>query len=311
MKKILISGANPAWQKVLTFKQLNIGKVNRADNAVFFASGKGINFARAAAIYNKAETEVVQFIAGSNGARILAELDAENIAHKDIVLSDGETRICSTCINLQTQEITELIEPSPDLSAENIENFKNAVSESIKNSDALAICGTMPSNAPADIYLTLTLEALAAGKIVLADMIFNLTPVLENSNGKVILKINADELFEYTKIPSVIDSLQMLDSKYNLACAAITDGPKKAYLLFKHKLYEYSLPPLLSVVNAIGCGDTAGAVMLSEFMDSGDAVNSFRMALGCASSNCLSLKCAEYDLNFASQYAEKISIKEI
>ena len=311
MKKILISGANPAWQKALTFPKITAGKVNRANDVLEFASGKGINFARAAAIYGKADAEVVQFLAGANGRRIAAELDREKIYHADIFLADGETRVCSTCIDLTSQESTELIEPSPLLDGRDIENFKQTVSGKIPSCDAFAICGTMPSGAPQDIYYELTMEALNAGKYVLADTIFNLTPVLEASKNNVLLKINADELAEYTRMQSTVEALQMLDGKYFLACAAITDGPDKAYLLFNYRIYEYELPELEKIVNPIGCGDTASAVLISEFMASNDAVTAFASALGCASANCLSMLCASYDLNFALDYAKKLIIKEI
>lgn len=311
MKKILVCGANPAWQKVLVFPELKAGKVNRANQALSFASGKGINFARAVKIYSIADAEVVQFTAGSNGIFLKDCLDRENIIHHDIELADGETRICSTCIDSKNKQMTELIEPSPELSAADIERFKNTVFAELCNFDAFAICGTMPANAPNDIYLELTLKALSENKYVLADMLFNLNEVLTASNGKVLLKINADELSEFTKNDSVPDSLHLIDEKYNVACAAITDGPNKAYLLFEHKIYEYELPQLENIVNAIGCGDTASAVLLSEFMKNEDAIESFRMALAGASANCMSIKCAEYDIDFARKYAEKITVREL
>ena len=311
MKKILVSGANPAWQKVLQFPKLTIGKVNRAGIALFFASGKGINFARAVKNHAEADAEVVQFLAGASGKRIADELDGEGIPHTDVFLGYGETRTCCTCINAETQEITELIEPSPELTESDIDTFFNAVSAKIPSCDAFAICGTMPANAPDDIYLDLTMKALEKNKLVLADTIFNLTPILEASNGKVLLKINADELAEYTKINNVPQALAMLDQKYQLACGAITDGPGRAYLLFEHNIYEYELPPLEKIVNAIGCGDTASAVLISEYMISTDAVESFRIALGSASANCLSFKCAEFDTDFAAEYASKIKIRKL
>lgn len=311
MKKILVSGANPAWQKVLQFADLKAGKVNRAQNALFFASGKGINFARAVRNHARAEVEVVQFLAGASGRRIADELDGEGILHDEVWLDNGDTRTCCTCINLAAQEMTELIEPSPVLADKDIKDFYQRISSKIPFCDAFAICGTMPSNAPEDIYLDLTLAALKNDKFVLADTIFNLTPILEASENKVLLKINVDELAEYTKITDAPEALAVLDKKYDLACGAITDGPNKAYLLFENDIYEYELPDLAEIVNAIGCGDTASAVLLSEFLYSRNAVESFRIALGSASANCLSLKCAEFDTAFAAEYASNIKIRKL
>lgn len=311
MKKILISGANPAWQKVLVFANLRKGKVNRADKMISFSSGKGGNFARAANIYGRCNHELIQFLAGENGRRVAEMFDAEKIIHNDILLADGETRVCSTCIDLAEQDMTELIEPAPQLTQSDIERFKNAVNTALKSADAFAVCGTMPSNAPNDIYSELTATALKNGKIVLADMLFDLDSVLKNSNKKVILKINADELKSFTGLDNTVNSLEILNKKYDLICAGITDGPDTAYLLADNKIFRYKLPKLENIINAIGCGDTASAVMLSEYLSSGDKINSFRMALGCASANCLSLKCAEFDKKFAEDFAEKINIEEL
>ena len=52
MKKVTVLGANPAFQKTLTFDGFRQGKVNRAKDVTFTASGKGINFCRAARCWN-------------------------------------------------------------------------------------------------------------------------------------------------------------------------------------------------------------------------------------------------------------------
>ena len=79
MKNVLVVGANCAWQKVLLFANFQSAKINRAEKIYQFASGKGINFARAMKNYDKCEPHLIQFSGGDAGDKILKNLVLENI----------------------------------------------------------------------------------------------------------------------------------------------------------------------------------------------------------------------------------------
>ena len=66
--KILVFGANPAWQKTLYFGTFRRGEVNRAEKLELYAGGKGVNFCRAAKCRDIALTRLYQFSGGANGA---------------------------------------------------------------------------------------------------------------------------------------------------------------------------------------------------------------------------------------------------
>ena len=90
----------------------------------------------------------------------------------------------------------------------------------------------------------------------------------------------------------------MFNNYKNISKIAITDGPNSAFASDGKVFATYTIPSV-EVVNPIGCGDTASAVFLSELLSNNDIVNSFLMALSAASSNCLSWKPANYDVNEA------------
>ena len=101
MKKIVVMGANAARQKTLFFKSFRPGEVNRAVRMTEVASGKGINFCRAAKFWGRATAEVVQFAGGDNGKFLIDALIKEGItAHS--VQCKAPLRICSTCIDKST-----------------------------------------------------------------------------------------------------------------------------------------------------------------------------------------------------------------
>ena len=67
--EIAVFGANPSWQKTLSFEHLLPGEVNRARSADAYASGKGVNFCRAATCHGLCRTRLFQFAGGGNGRR--------------------------------------------------------------------------------------------------------------------------------------------------------------------------------------------------------------------------------------------------
>ena len=115
MKKLLILGPNPAWQKVLRFSSVALGEVCRARELLEFASGKGANFCRAAKTAGKTLPVLVQTSGGENGARQTAYLEKEKITAYSV--ETAPTRCCISCCEADGR-CTELIEPGTALSEE-------------------------------------------------------------------------------------------------------------------------------------------------------------------------------------------------
>ena len=114
MKKILVLGANPAWQKTLFFKNFVPGEVNRAIKEENYPSGKGINLCRALRCSGVENFMLFQFAGGDNGQKLCSGLDVAGFPHTS-VHTTGETRNCITCLD-QHGFMTELIGVSQALS---------------------------------------------------------------------------------------------------------------------------------------------------------------------------------------------------
>ena len=308
-KKITAIGANPAWQKVLQFSQMHYNAVNRADRMWAFASGKGINFVRAANCWGVARAEVVQFAGGDNGKLLLDDLAKENLACKTFP-AVHPTRCCTTLLSLADNAMTEIIEPSlpPDAEAENaaLEYIKSASMQS----DGAALCGQLPSGMSSDFYAKCVKMFVQQQKPVLIDAYKNIVEVLPECCGG-ILKINADELRALTMIDDVPEAMKMLLQKYDLACVAITDGPQRAFFCSRDGLYSYNVPFVKEVVNPVGSGDTVSAVFFSEYLAGTAPERAFACGIAAASANCMSMKCGEFDRSDAEKLLKEISINEL
>ena len=111
MKKVVVLGPNPAWQKTLFFPTFTKGAVNRARMMEELASGKGINFCRALSCQKQSRFTLLQFSGGENGRKLDKALHESGMDFISIPVQ-GPTRCCTTCLDESAQVMTELIEPS-------------------------------------------------------------------------------------------------------------------------------------------------------------------------------------------------------
>ena len=307
--KILAVGANPAWQKVLQFANFRYDAVNRADAMWSFASGKGINFARAAGIWNRADVELLQFAGGDNGKLLLADLQKEDLTVKT-VQSVCPTRCCITCLSTVDSTMTELIEPSQPPREEELNEAYEHILAVIPQVDAVALCGQLPTGMTIDFYVRCAEIAAEHGKLLLIDSWKNIAPVLEIASN-TILKVNVEELFALTGMNEILPALRMLFAKSNLEYAAITNGSRSAYMADRQDCWSYEVPRLKNVVNPVGSGDTASAVLLSNMVAGVTPERAFAEALAAASANCLSMKCGQFEFEQAMTLLKDIKIKKL
>ena len=296
MKKILVSGLNPAWQKTLFFSTVNQGGVNRAAKAERTASGKGINFARAAKTWGKAETVVLQFAGGITGKLLTGVLDREEIRHFT-AFSDAGTRVCTTVISANPHSVTELIEPSAPIPEETVHTLFEMGVKALPESDALAVCGTYPPGVPQEFYASLIREARKSGKFILLDSFMNVEQSLQA--GVSLLKVNLEEILKLTAETDIFRAVGRCRERYPLDLIAVTAGPDSAWFFNGKELYRLSPPQITHVENTIGAGDTCSSVMLSEIVNGTDPMEAFLLGLSAASASCMTPVCAFYDKNTA------------
>lgn len=284
---ILALGPNPAWQKTLFFSDFRFNEVNRSRRCEVSASGKGINFVRAVRCHGAADAEVLQFAGGNNGERLEAFLRREGLPFAS-VRSAAETRCCITCLGAADNSTTEIIEPSGPISREEstalLELFRRKITAGAAGA---ACCGTTPDGTDPAFYSEAVKIAAISRIPLLIDAYRGIDEILK-SDAEIVLKINREELAKLTGTEGIAAGLGKLFAvSPALRFAAITDGPGTACASDGKRFVSYELPALEAIVNPIGCGDTASAVLLSEIVAGRDPFRAFRLALGAASANAL------------------------
>jgi fructose-1-phosphate kinase PfkB-like protein len=314
-KKVMIIGFNPALQKVLTFSSFHQGEVNRAESITYIHGGKGANYAKALALFGF-DSMLFQFIGGGNGERYCKILNDECIDYKNCI-TEAETRVCCTCIFETAQSVTEIIEPSGVISHDEVIIMRQMILTSMKNYDAVCICGTFPPGIDSSLYALIVKEAVKLRIPVLIDSYIGIDSVLKE--GPDFLKIN---LKEFRDIVSESDLQSGVDKFFRdykkVKVLALTDGPNNSYLFTNSKFGKkdlgskklaYKLPYLDKVINPIGAGDTVGAGFISSVLN-GETYNcAFKKGLAAASASCLEKNNASFNTENLEILLKKITEK--
>ena len=303
--KILIAGPNPAWQKTLMFNNFIQGEVNRAHSMREFASGKGINSARAIATWHQAQSTVLQFAGGENGARLTARLQADDIDNV-VIRTAANTRCCTTCLS-ENGEMTEIIEPAGTPSEEEINCYIAKFAELVPQYDGIIICGTAPGNSSRQLYHKMA-EVDIMNKPLLVDAPEFARPLLESGKAYA-LKINMSEAQRLTGKGDAGEALAAIP-ELGVPVAGITDGPNPAWLFANGRRWRYTLPELDKVVSPLGSGDTASGIFFSELLRNTPPEEAFKFALAAAQANCLSFFCGHFSIADAAVIYSKITMEE-
>src|SRR4051812_45640454 len=164
---ILCLGATPALQRVMLFKSLKRGVVNRAAQTLDGIAGKSINVAKALkALGEKPLAAAV--VGGDRGQELKREVEARGIK-TDFVTVPEQTRQCITVIDHAAREQTELVEESRAISAAAYSRLLAVAQRHIKRCTAMVMSGTLTPGAPEDFYLKCARLGRKAGALVVVD----------------------------------------------------------------------------------------------------------------------------------------------
>ena len=99
--------------------------------------------------------------------------------------------------------------------------------------------------------------------------------------------------------------------RFPLRCAAITDGPGRAFIAGQDAVHRIFIPPLPGVCNPIGAGDVCSGVMLSELLAGSDPPEAFAAGLAAACASCLTQYAADFDREKALRIRDGMQIESV
>ncbi|NMM65343.1 1-phosphofructokinase family hexose kinase [Clostridium sp. P21] len=302
---ITVINLNASVDKRYEIEDIAKGKVMRAKAVQNTAGGKGIHVANVATILGE-DVVCTGFIGGKTGEFIEDNLKKMGIKG-DFVKILGETRACLAFITDDLAQ-TEILEPGPEVSAEELDNFFKKYDDLLEKSSIVTASGSAPRNVPKDIYATLISKASKSGKKFLLDTSGEL--LLKGIEAKpFFIKPNKDELEMITgnSILNEEDIIAQIDKLHNMEipCVTISLGKDGSLVGYKGNKYKVQVPKI-TAANPVGSGDSLVGGFAAALEREYSIEDALAMAAACGTANAL-----EKETGFIrKEIAEKI-MKEV
>ena len=144
---------NPALDRTVTVDSLVPGHVNRIRTARTDVGGKGVNVAVVCRRLGL-DAQVIGCAGVDGYSKLRAKAKAEDIGC-DFHTVEGAIRINTKVVPLDGSGVTELNEPGPTLTAEDLDVFFDMAAEAAAGSEYVVITGSLPPGCPVHTYRNL------------------------------------------------------------------------------------------------------------------------------------------------------------
>jgi tagatose 6-phosphate kinase len=138
---VIVASPNAALDSYYILPQLSLGNVNRADEVIHAAGGKGINLARAV-IALEGKVLSLSILGGFTGKYIFQELKRENIP-ADVIWTENETRRTSTLILSDQMQTTVILESGSGVDSETGNRYIELIRSYAHKAPFLVLTGSL------------------------------------------------------------------------------------------------------------------------------------------------------------------------
>jgi 1-phosphofructokinase family hexose kinase len=304
---IICLGTTPAVQRVMVFKKLELGEVNRAVEVHQDIAGKSVNVAKVLAALQK-PVLASGFVGGQRRDFIRQQLDQRGINH-DFVTVVAQTRLCVTILDQAAGTITELVEESQGVEET---AWDELLAKVAKRPDAkmLILSGTLAGGARPGFYRqcieSSQLPAIVdtQGQVLLESL--KARPLVAKPNRKELgvalgLSVDSDSSLQHAMI-----ELIGMGAKN----AVITLGADGA-MAFDGKEFWYVTSPKVSALNSVGSGDAFTAGLAAGLVDGQTLAEACRLGAACGAANALTLMAGEVRAEDVKGLLEQTSIQRV
>ncbi len=291
---LVVVGLNGALQKrfvIQDHKDLIPGNVHRASQIQTGVGGKGQDVAIALNSLGTEGIRLLQFVGqGAEGDTVYQclsdQLGAEAIQETTIRVQ-SLMRTCTSIVG--ASETTELVEPSGNIEAEEIQALLHKC-ERLQSTSGICIMGSMPPGCLpqlySEIYQRITSQS-SSKTLCVIDSVAGVDFLFQALTGPTIYKVNAQELCGLVGLPEKTNLSEIIPAFLNkyqppqhLQGLAITDGKRPGYLCCfdssktkKWQLFSLEIPKLdesscgtKAILYPIGAGDAVAAGTLAAWM---------------------------------------------
>ncbi|MCI8846854.1 MAG: 1-phosphofructokinase [Lachnospiraceae bacterium] len=305
---ILTVTLNPAVDKTYTTGALMLGQVNRMRTVNNIAGGKGINVAKILRQYGY-EVATAGFLGGYTG-QFIENCMQEIHALCRFTKVAGETR---SSINVIAEDgyVTEILEPGPVISAQELECFTADYEKEVENCDLVIMSGSVAKGIPADIYRKLVETGKKAGRRCILDTSgeallhgIKAAPFMIKPNQKELEYLVGHKLKDIGEIGRAAEKLRGTGIEHVLVSLG-----KKGLLSVTEGETLWAKPPAVKAVNTVGCGDSVVASYAMSLLKGEDNYTALKRAAAISAANTATLESGDIALELAEDLLERVEIE--
>ncbi len=253
---------NPAVDKTVEIQDFEVGTVNRVASVRLDAGGKGINVSKVIKSLG-GESCSAGILGGNTGNFIKDCLNGMGIENKFLYI-EGETRTNLKVVDSKRKTNTDINEPGPQLTVEEITAFEKMISGMIKKDSVVVFSGSVPANVDKAVYGKWIRAARETGAKTILDADGELLKYGIEA-GPYMVKPNIHELESFfgEKIEGVFEAeshARKLIDMYGVEFVAVSLGAKGAIFLNKEcSLFANGID--VEVKSTVGAGDSMVAAL--------------------------------------------------
>lgn len=281
---------NPAIDKTAQVYDLKIGELNRLENVLIDAGGKGINVSKMISALG-ANSIACGFIGAKNEQVIIEKLNELNIKN-DFVKINSNTRVNLKVID-KDAVLTELNEQGFEISQKDTELLEKKIASLSHSGNIFVFSGSIPKGAPLDIYERLIKIAHAGGAVCFADCEGEAFKYALNANPDFI-KPNLFELKTYFGITEDLTQEKIIElcqgfGRRNIKIVSLTLGAQGALVLggfdesaknYQEGFFAKGLK--IKAHSSVGAGDSFVGAFAYAYENNMSLEDSFKLAMACS-----------------------------
>lgn len=302
---ILTVTLNPAVDKTCNINELLLGQVNRMRSVMSIAGGKGINVTKVLRQFEYPVT-AMGFIGGYTG-QLIQERITEIGAECHFTHIEQPTRV-STNILADNGYVTEILEPGPVISEEEMKRFLSEYKRQVQRASIVVLSGSIPGGVPENIYETLTGLAKSAGCKVFLDTSgealkrgVKAAPYFLKPNKKELEYLVGRKLTGTEEIKKQIQNL--LDSGVEKIVVSL--GAKGFLYGDKEGIIEQK-PVKVKAVNTVACGDCLVSSFCMSEIEEVERLQSVYRAVALASANAATAMSAQIPMELYREFTKNL-----
>lgn len=302
---------NPAIDKTIDIDALDRGGLNRIQKVEYDAGGKGINVSKT--IRELGGTSIAAgFLGGNAGRTIEAVLNDKGIQN-DFIWVDGETRT-NTKVFEKTGEVTELNEPGPQISDEQVEQLMKKL-EGYADADTLFIfAGSIPNGVDKGIYRKMIERVHAHGAKVLLDADGELFRNALDAAPDIIKpnRVELEEFAGYDYRASLDELLATAKSLKSNGIGTVAVSMGKSGAMFVRDGYEVKCPALsVKAHSTVGAGDAMVAALAYAWDQKLDNEQTVRMCIATSAGAVTTIGTKPPSRELVDELMKQVVIEEI